>query len=359
MKVLILRKMGAGVTRGAGEFARLKAVANVLAENDEVAIGEAHPVTLPGLRPFIAACLRVPLIRRSIAALGLKHPLLRTCLRHIELPEGFQPDVVLTTLAPRIAPGALVAAMYSTRWVHLGYVPRFWDYLYSCKVLSASNRPRRAGERNTIRLDTLPTGARKKTSVSSENKAGLVATLTIGANVKHLGYYYKKEDFDILFRGIQNLSSRNNLVWNITTSPRTPAEVEIYLEQLVTELNIPTQKVTWYRRFPEKSLLDMLSKSDLALVTEDSRSMMSDAVASGVPVFSIRPNVEKSIKPGHNNFMSYLEDRHFIKRITFKDVCDLDVVKELNSYFQVIDQCWTEKFKNEIAPMLQAKPRLA
>lgn len=359
MKILVVRSKGAGQYRGIGEFARLKAVSSLLADESDIVYAEGTTRGVGGLRPFIATSLRSRSFRKSLVKLREKHPVMRTCIKDVVLPDDFQPDVVLSTLGPKIAPGALLATMYSAQWVHLGDMPRYWDYLYSAKVLTANRQTPKASEQNTIRLDFLPTRARMKPCDRQKTTGGPLATLVIGGSVNHLGYHYREEDFVRLFQGAKSLSDRFGVRWLLSTSTRTRRDREIFLQDLVGKLDLPIERVTWYCEKPEKTLAEFLQQSDLAFVTEDSRTMVSDAVASGVPAFSIRPGEAKPIKIGHDSFMEHLVERQYLRRITFSDLGALDLIDTLERDFTPIQQCWSEKFRSDIVPLLDRPSRLA
>ena len=136
------------------------------------------------------------------------------------------------------------------------------------------------------------------------------------------GYKIKKRDIKTLCKNIQKYSSENKLSPIIVTSRRTKKSHE---EILKTKLiNFYDNESIWYHENKLKLDLAMLFKSiDLIFVSEDSSSMISESICSGLPVYTIAP-IRKKQNLSHTKMLQRYESQGFIKRLNF----DSDFKKE-------------------------------
>ena len=160
--------------------------------------------------------------------------------------------------------------------------------------------------------------------------------LMIGGNSK--SHHYTLEDWNGLIQGIEQLSKIHNIKWLITTSRRTPIEIE---ELLDTKLNrCYTVELVLYNRNPKKVIKPFLYKAKKVFVTQDSLTMASEALCSGKPVVLIYPN-KVSLKDG----------TYFKQMImTFSNLTGVErtAMKKL----ALFEPLYTKDYSNEITKML-------
>jgi mitochondrial fission protein ELM1 len=107
-------------------------------------------------------------------------------------------------------------------------------------------------------------------------------TLLIGGN--GAGYKYDNKFYDDLLSFVKKIYEEKDIKWLITTSRRTPTEMENKLEEMLREYY---SYFVAYNKKEEKVLLPFFGLSETIFVTEESSSMISEAISSSKKVFTI------------------------------------------------------------------------
>ena len=111
-----------------------------------------------------------------------------------------------------------------------------------------------------------------------------LAALLVGGDSR--SHRYTTLDWRALVDGINRLGA-TGWRWLISTSPRTPPAVEAMLRSLVDPRYLV--KSVWWHARPERVVVDFFGAADIVAVTQDSLSMLSEAMAAGKPVLSLVP----------------------------------------------------------------------
>ena len=135
------------------------------------------------------------------------------------------------------------------------------------------------GCKNQIVLDVAPTTI-KLCPKKEEN----LYTLLIGGDGS--GYRYDKEFFIKLIDFVKNISKKENIKWLITTSRRTDKKYEELLEKNLKDIS---EEFVAYHKNPKPVVREFLCKAKKVFVTEESASMISEAIASGKKVYTLKP----------------------------------------------------------------------
>jgi hypothetical protein len=109
--------------------------------------------------------------------------------------------------------------------------------------------------------------------------------LLIGGNSR--SHHYSEADWQGLVAGINRLAAERGIRWLITTSRRTPPEVEQMLSQQLDPAVVA--ELVCYNRAPKKVVHPFLAAAERVLVTQDSLTMASEALCSGRPVTLLAP----------------------------------------------------------------------
>lgn len=112
-----------------------------------------------------------------------------------------------------------------------------------------------------------------------------VGVLLVGGDSR--SHRYSDEDWAALAAGINRLGTQG-WRWLISTSRRTPRAAERLLRERI-DPSIVLTAVWWHQR-QERVMLDYLGAADALFVTQDSLSMLSEAIAAGKPTFSLVPD---------------------------------------------------------------------
>ncbi len=189
------------------------------------------------------------------------------------------------------------------------------------------------GFENQIILDVAPTmiqiSNKKNDSIILE-KFGLSQksyfVLLIGGN--GAGYQYMDADIERLIKQSNRISKKLNISWLVTTSRRTTIEHEKRLK-----IALSAAYFVDYHREPQKVMKDFLALAEIVFVTEESSSMISEAIASGKPVVTLYP---KEMKPDSNykKILQKFENEKRIIRTTIEQFGEIDYRSKIFSPIQ-------------------------
>lgn len=174
------------------------------------------------------------------------------------------------------------------------------------------------GYKNQILMDTAPNILTKELLIKESeiffqkiqlNRDKEYYALLIGGNGS--GYRYNNDFYDNLIRLVKNISVQNNITWLITTSRRTPLEIE---KKLKLELEKISAFFVDYNKNPQKVIIPFLGIGSIIFVTEESSSMISEAISANKPVYTIG---YKKSNPNKNYLaiLSKYENSNKIERI--------------------------------------------
>lgn len=110
-------------------------------------------------------------------------------------------------------------------------------------------------------------------------------TLLIGgANRNHR---FCDQDWRAVAAGVNALSERFGVKWLIATSRRTGFHVERLLEEAIVPSSV--EELVLFSQNPKKVVMAFLGAAEIVFVTQDSLTMMGEAIASGRRVVSLSP----------------------------------------------------------------------
>jgi uncharacterized protein len=93
---------------------------------------------------------------------------------------------------------------------------------------------------------------------------------------------YSPADWEAIVDGVHNLSHRYGVKWLITTSKRTGPETERRLVRLLDPTCV--EQLTLFSSDPKKIVAPYLGAAKIVFVTQDSRTMIGEAISSGCRV---------------------------------------------------------------------------
>jgi mitochondrial fission protein ELM1 len=138
------------------------------------------------------------------------------------------------------------------------------------------------------------------------------------------GYRYDATALVEATRQLAELARRHGRRLLISTSRRTGADVETALDTwLGTQPEAPVARLVLYNRRPERVATTFMALADWVFCTEDSVSMISEAVLLRRPLITLLP---ESARPGvdHRALVTHLADKGRLWRVPLGQVGDLD-----------------------------------
>lgn len=114
-------------------------------------------------------------------------------------------------------------------------------------------------------------------------------TLLVGGSGS--GYRYRPDDWVRLGTLLNALAEQYAVKWLICTTPRTGRAAQTILKAHIAGQHVADS--CWFARDSGNKVSLYLAVADKIFVTEDSMTMLGEALASGKPVFSLQPEAVK------------------------------------------------------------------
>jgi len=151
-----------------------------------------------------------------------------------------------------------------------------------------------------------------------------IYSLILGGN--GAGYTYKKSDFKAMINGFLSLLEKNDAYGFLSTSRRTLLKNDQYIKRFIDQHPLKKRIIysIYFNEAPEFLLDCYMHLSRVLFVTEDSGAMITEAILSQKPTFSIRPNQIKSQKI-YKSFLKNIE-KYLSKSITAKELKELKLI---------------------------------
>ena len=233
------------------------------------------------------------------------------------------PDVILASGGKSVFAARTLATKYGVPFIFLGerkpYPAAWFHTTFSPSSFDA--------EANDIRMDVIPTKispaiVRQAAADWADRPKGPLWTLLIGGTSR--SHHYQNGDWEQLAEGMTALARRGGIRWLVTTSRRSGIQLEDRLRDLLPP-DIVADAVWWCRQ-PEKKLTAYLGAAEKIWVTQDSVSMVTEAVATGKPTLVIYPVVVEfpltSFMPG---YLDNLEKLGMILRLPMNGLPEFEL----------------------------------
>jgi len=185
-----------------------------------------------------------------------------------------------------------------------------------------------SGVKNAIVLDVAPTMIdREKMDeaaaqfIKSHKKAlmnGVTPYWVMLIGGDGSGYSYSKEDYKAIAESLLILAKKYQIRWLLTTSRRTNLSNEKVIKGILNSSDEVAHTV-YFNESPEKVMQAYLGLGDFIFCTEDSTSMVSEAVISQKPVISLRSTVG-DINKGHHAVIKRFAEKNYIYRMTIDEL---------------------------------------
>lgn len=237
---------------------------------------------------------------------------------------NFVPNLVISSGGYTCASNVLLTRKFGAKNIFLG-TPKGFDLTFFSLVISTSSLDQ---AENNLVVDVMPQrfderlfkqAATEFVVEKSLNAKTVYWTLLIGGPTHY--YKYSQSDWEVLIAALNALAEKHHIKWLVSTSRRTPKDIEEYLESaLCANPNIAYLVI--YNRKPEKCLSAFFGLSSFVFCTEDSTSMLSEAIVTGLPVVSLSANTVGKPDQGHYELVQNLSSKGSIQRLKFEAVLE-------------------------------------
>ena len=232
------------------------------------------------------------------------------------------PGLVVSCGGYTCASNILLARKFRAKNVFLG-TPKGFDSSYFSLVVSTTALG--VAENNLV-LDVMPqrfdeVGIKKAASEFLAEKSlqasQIYWVMLIGGPTQY--YEYSQSDWEELVLAMNTLAQKYSIKWLVSTSRRTPEAVEEFLISSLS-FNPNVAYSVFYNQKPEKCLFALFGLGSVIFCTEDSTSMISEAIVTGLPVVTLRSKTTGEPDKGHYELVSKLSKKDIVSRLRFDDV---------------------------------------
>lgn len=157
-----------------------------------------------------------------------------------------------------------------------------------------------------VQIEMIPTVINQRIAETAasewtEKPDGVLWAMVIGGS--SASHHYTQEEWSSLARQMNLLAEKYRIRWLVATSRRTGAEAEDAIRRVLDPRYIA--HAVWWAQKPEKLIAAILGAAEWVMVTQDSVTMVTEAVASGRPVVLVRPH--KTCFPKGSFLPAYFE----------------------------------------------------
>jgi uncharacterized protein len=271
--------------------------------------------TRPKLNGFARRLCRLLMGNR-----GLPDPFIKRWLQCV--PPTSKPDLIVTSGGKAVFAARSLAVRTGAPLVFIGErkpYPSEWFHT----VFTPS--PFETG-RNDVPLELIPTSISREDVIRAADAwhgklAGPLWTMILGGASE--SHRFTAADWSALASAMNELASKHGIRWLISTSRRTGAHVEAIVRGIIDPAAVVD--AIWWSVKPEKRLLELLGAAERVFVTQDSITMISEAVASGLTTEVVRPTdvvfTSTSFLP---SYLGRLEASGWIRRLMISCLATAD-----------------------------------
>ncbi|MDD3452635.1 ELM1/GtrOC1 family putative glycosyltransferase [Sulfurimonas sp.] len=237
-----------------------------------------------------------------------------------------RPDLIVSTGGNTSNLNAWLSLAYGAKNILNGALRGLHEELFTCITTVID-----LGYKNQVILDVAPNTVtqeilKKEADVFSSlhhlDKNETYYTLLVGGDGS--GYKYDVEFYSYLVEFIKKVSEERNVKWLITTSRRTPLEIEQKLKQ---ELDRHSAYFVEYHKQAEKVLLPYLGLCEAVFVTEDSSSMISEAISARKKETYVLGAEHANPDKNYQKILEKFSEKGHIKRIKINKFLDFQKTK--------------------------------
>ena len=157
---------------------------------------------------------------------------------------------------------------------------------------------------------------------------GSYIAILIGGKTKN--YKFIDEEFISLVENSIALAKKFNYKLLITTSRRTPISVEKEIKKIYHENEDYIEKCVLFNEKPQKVVNYFLSNADVIFCTEDSGSMITEAILSKKRVYTIRP-FNTNLNEIFEIFMTNITTKKYVHSTLVDGISKISFDEEFNA----------------------------
>lgn len=230
-------------------------------------------------------------------------------------PDAPAPELLISSGGKSVLFASALARRFRAPLVYVGErkpYPADWFHTY----FTPSDLER---DTNGVLIDQVPTrlspeDARAAARVEDWLHPGLWAMIVGGPSRSHR---YHPQDWHALAQNMTALSQAHGIQWLLTTSRRTPKAIETQLRETLDPKAL--YYGIWWNQRPEKKMAALLGAAEKAFVTQDSVTMVTEAIGSGTPTIALIPSAVRFPRDSFlPNYLERLQHRGYLGRASIE-----------------------------------------
>jgi hypothetical protein len=233
-----------------------------------------------------------------------------------------RPELVVASGGKAVFAARTLAAMHAVPLAFIGerkpYPAEWFHTVFTPSPLERGT--------NDVGIEVIPTpvtpalAAAEAAAWTTIPSGRLWSMIIGGGSASHI---YQKQDWVDLATAMNSLAERHGIRWLLTTSRRTGVVAEAVLECHLDPDHLAA--AVWWAKAPARCLLRFLGACERVFVTQDSVTMVTEAVESAKPVVALSPR-ETRLHPGGflERYYERLESSGRIARVPIGKLTGID-----------------------------------
>lgn len=215
-------------------------------------------------------------------------------------------DLVISAGGETMAANVAVARLRGARNIYCGTVRRLPPEAFSLIVSSYARHAGRAHHLVTLKPNGIDPDTLAAERASRDRRSGTLYGLLVGGDSGL--FRYTNAEWDRLAAFLGEAHRATGARWVVSTSRRTSDYAADALEAVAAAPASPIAELIDFRRAGPGTLPHLFASVDAILATEDSSTMISEAVCARLPVIGAAP-AEHAFKDEEREYRAFMRDR--------------------------------------------------
>lgn len=245
-----------------------------------------------------------------------------------DLPKA---DLIVSAGGETLVPNAAMARLTGATNIFCGTLRRLPPEAFSLVVSSYAQHANVARHIVALKpsgIDPDKLGRKRSADGSVRHMPPRLAGALIGGDSGH--FHYQAQDWRDLIAFMRNSYATHDTRWVVSTSRRSPASVADDLAAVAAEADSPIMEYIDFRTAGPGTLPRVFARAEAILCTEDSSTMMSEAVCACLPVVGVAPR-QHSFKDEERAYRAFMRDSGWCRSLLLAELTPERFVAELAS----------------------------
>jgi mitochondrial fission protein ELM1 len=265
-----------------------------LAEGVIAAIARLRPVVVTRVETKRKWIVPTRWLRRRINAMSFYPPRMLRMAYRIDAETLPKPDLVVSAGGETLMPNICVTRLFDVPNIFCGALLRGLGPENFSLVISSYDRdvtsPRHMVVLKPSSIDPDELGRPNTVPRYGGANKPKLAGLLIGGNAGP--FKYKREEWEGLLDFVREISRAWGTRWLVSTSRRTPDFVADRIAELAKDDSVVARSID-FRTAGPGTLPEIFGSADVIVCTEDSSTMISEAVSARLPVLGVAPTAHR------------------------------------------------------------------